>query len=71
MMMKNSENDEDFSELFNLDKTGFRFILCNIPDEEIIEILQYNPNFLENLCFMSTLEEQIFKEKKLSISNKN
>lgn len=37
--------------------------LNNIPDEEIIEVLKYKPNFLHIMCNIITIEEYFLKNK--------
>ena len=42
---------------------GFKELIGNISDQELIELSYFEPNFLHKFCYMLTLEMQIDKEK--------
>lgn len=42
----------------------FRNLFNSLSDKEIVELAFYDPFFLENFCYMLTLELQINKENK-------
>ena len=42
----------------------FRNLFNSLSDQEIVELSFYDPLFLENFCYMLTLELQINKENK-------
>ena len=42
---------------------GFKELIGNISDQELIELSYFEPNFLNKFCYMLTLETQIDREK--------
>ena len=42
----------------------FRNLFNSLSDQEIVELAFYDPFFLENFCYMLTLELQINRENK-------
>ena len=42
---------------------GFKDLIGNISDQELIELSYFDPIFLHKFCYMLTLEMQIDKEK--------
>ena len=42
---------------------GFKELIGNISDQELIELSYFDSSFLHKFCYMLTLEMQIDKEK--------
>tara|TARA_R110000744_G_C18895763_1_gene508567 strand:+ start:72 stop:230 length:159 start_codon:yes stop_codon:yes gene_type:complete len=42
---------------------GFKKLIGDISDQELIELGYFDPNFLIRFCYMLTLEIQVDKEK--------
>ena len=44
--------------------SGFISLINSLTNEEIVELCLHDPNFLNNFCYMLSLESQLLRESK-------